>query len=133
MKTSTSLQVGQIYTRQELQELFNITDATIRTGVFRPKGHDSVWLFVTEQKATGQTQYTDHLEDSILHWDGQTSGRTDRLIIEHKKQGLELLIFYRKHRAEHPGYGFCYEGTFEYVSHSGGQPSHFILKRVSSS
>jgi hypothetical protein len=50
MKTSESLVDGAIYTRSELREMFNIRDATINTGIFRPKGHDSVWLFVTEKK-----------------------------------------------------------------------------------
>ena len=50
MKTSEKLEIGQIYTRNQLRFLFNIEDATINTGVFRPKGHDSVWLFVTLHK-----------------------------------------------------------------------------------
>ncbi|RME88331.1 MAG: hypothetical protein D6770_07190, partial [Anaerolineae bacterium] len=32
---------------------------------------------------------------------------------------------------EHPGAAFRYEGVFEYVSHHGANPTHFILQRVS--
>ena len=78
MRTSRSLVAGEIYTREELQEKFSIKDATIRPGVFRPKGHDSVWQFVTEEKTPGQTQYDDLLDKDILHWDGQKMGRTNR-------------------------------------------------------
>jgi 5-methylcytosine-specific restriction protein A len=131
MKTSESLVKGAIYTRSELRKMFGIRDATINTGTFRPKGHDSVWLFVTEKKTSDRTQYHDLLDNDILHWDGQTMGRTDHWIIEHKDQGLELLLFYRKSKTEHPGAGFRYEGPFEYVSHLGSHPTRFTLRRAS--
>ncbi len=44
VRTSDILTLGDIYCRAELREMFDISDATINTGVFRPKGHDSVWL-----------------------------------------------------------------------------------------
>jgi predicted HNH restriction endonuclease len=130
MKTSEHLKVGQIYTREELRGMFNITDATLNTGVFRPQGHDSVWLFVTLHKTPDRAQYSDFLDGDILQWDGQTSGRTDSLIINHKSQGLELLLFYRKQKYEYPKAAFRCEGSFEYVSHTGKNPTHFMLKRV---
>lgn len=132
MKTSESLTLGEIYTRNRLKEMFGIKDATINTGTFRPKGHDSVWLFVTEKKTSDRTQYYDRLDNDVLHWDGQTMGRTDHWIIGHKNQSLELLLFYRKSKTEHPGAGFRYEGPFEYVSHRGSHPTRFTLRRASS-
>lgn len=132
MKTSDVLQPGCVYTRRDLAERFGIIDATIRTGVFHPKGHDSVWLFVTEHKTVDRTQYTDKLNGNILRWDGQTMGRTDDLIIEHRVRGLELVLFYREEKDRYPGFGFRYEGVFEYVSHQGGKPAHFILQRSAS-
>jgi putative restriction endonuclease len=41
MNTSDHLETGQVYTRKQLPEMFGIVDATINTGVFRPKGHNS--------------------------------------------------------------------------------------------
>jgi len=42
----------------------------------------------------------------------------------------ELLVFYRTSKTEHSGAGFRYEGRFRYVSHTGAQPTHFVLERV---
>ena len=61
MRTSTHLKVGEVYTRADLRNAFQITDQTINNGVFRPKGHDSIWLFVTENKPSGMTEYRDQL------------------------------------------------------------------------
>lgn len=130
MQTSVHLRIGDVYTRSMLCEKFGIKDATINTGIFRPAGHMSVWLFVTENKTPDRTPYVDHLVGDILKWDGQTSGRKDDLIINHSEQGLELILFYRKEKYEFPGAAFKYEGPFEYVSHQGMKPTHFMLKRV---
>ncbi len=130
MKTSEELVPFRVYTREDLKSMFEIKNATINTGVFSPKGHDSIWLFVTEDKTADRVQYEDRLQRNTLYWEGQQQGRTDMIIIEHKQQGLELLFFYRKKKYEHKGAGFRFEGKFKYVSHSGGVPTQFILKRV---
>ncbi len=123
---SEALTVGELYSRKSLAKLFNITDATLNNGVFRPKGHSSIWLFVTKNKASNRTPYKDQLAGDVLHWQGQKAGRSDQMIIEHKKRGFELLVFYRT-EADEP---FRYEGLFEYVDHEGGQPTEFKLIRV---
>lgn len=125
MKTSAHLSAGAIYSRDDLRKQFSIADATINTGVFRPKGHDSIWLFVTEHKTSDRTNYQDRLEREGLFWQGQTGGRTDQLIIQHANTGLELLLFYRKKKLEFPKAGFRFAGVFEYSSHFGR--SHFVL------
>ena len=106
--TSERLTRGKIYSRASLSSLFGIRDATIRTGVFRPRGTASVWLFVTERKPNDRTPYLDRLEGDMLHWQGQMAGRTDAWIIEHDARGLEILVFYRESKNEYPGYGFRY-------------------------
>lgn len=128
--TSGELHEGEVYTRDALRQQFNITDATINTGIFQPAGYDSIWLFVTERKASDMTDYQDLLDGDILYWDGQTSGRKDALIVEHERRGLELLVFYRLSKQQYPGAGFMYEGRFRYVSHSGAEPTHFVLRRI---
>lgn len=132
LRTSSRLTPGAVYTREDLKARFGIQDATINTGVFRPKGHMSVWLFVTENKPTDRTQYKDLLDGDTLYWQGQTSGRTDRQIIDHRDRGLELVLFYRREKYEHPGAGFTYVGNFEYVRHAGGRPTSFVLQRIGS-
>lgn len=135
MRTSSLLVEGQVYSRRELADMFQITDATLRNGVFHPKGHDSVWLFVTEKKGPEDTPYRDMLAGDTLWWDGQAAGGTDRWIIEHEARGLELILFYRHSKSEYPDSGFLYEGRFRYESHIPGRrdervPSKFVLKRV---
>jgi putative restriction endonuclease len=127
---SSVLQVGAAYTREQLRELFGITDATLNTGLFQPRGYSSLWIFLTEQKTPDRTQYEDHLDGDTLYFQGQTQGRKDDLLINHKEQVLELLVFYRKEKYEYPGAGFRYEGPFRYLSHKGERPSSFVLRRI---
>ena len=129
MFTSEQLTEGNIYTRDQLQRMFDTRDATIKTGVFQPSGHQSIWLFVNENSKQDSTQYKNLLQEDTLDWDGQYEGRTDQLIIEHEKRGLELLVFYRKRKRAN---GFRYEGQFRYVSHTSSKPTHFVLQRVTS-
>lgn len=129
MFSSHLLEEGSIYTREDLKRKFKIKDATLNTGIFKPSGHKSIWLFITENKTSDRTQYVDKLDGETLYWDGQTSGRKDKLIIEHYAEGLELLVFYRKKKYEFAGAGFRFEGRFRYVSHSGSQPTRFVLQR----
>ncbi|MFK3773385.1 HNH endonuclease [Pseudomonas sp. NPDC089406] len=126
---SNQLKPGMVYTRNDLSTLFDIKDATLKNGIFHPKGFDSVWLFITEHKTSDRTQYTDSLSDNTLHMQGQRLGRTDNLILDHRQLGLELLLFYRRRKYEHPHAGFRYEGTFDYQSHFGSLPTSFTLTR----
>ncbi len=128
--TSDRLQRGEIYTRDDLKQTFNIADQTLYTGIFRPAGTDSIWIFVTERKSGDMTEYTDVLNEDTLYWDRQLSGRNDQKIIEHERNGLELLVFYRAKKLEFPGAGFRYEGRFRYTAHTGANPTHFTLQRL---
>ncbi len=126
--TSDWLVDGEVYTRDELKTLIETEDSTINTGVFRPRGTASIWLFVTKDKPADRTQYLDEYTDGLLHWQGQTQGRTDDAIIHHRARGDELVVFYRDRKYEHALAGFRCLGTFDYLSHSGGKPTHFILR-----
>jgi len=130
--TSQYLEAGKVYTRAELQELFGITAASIRNGIFKPKAFDSVWIFVTEQKTADRTPYDDALTGNLLEMDGQTQGGTDHYLEEHVERGLELVVFHRRNRSEHPRYGFTYEGRFLYQNHEGSNPTKFTLRREAS-
>jgi hypothetical protein len=126
----TALMRGNIYTRNDLRELFEIRDATLNNGVFHFRERREVWLFVTENKQADREQYVDKLVGDSLYWQGQRMGRTDSLIIDHKRTGENLLVFYRRAKYEFEGAGFKYEGVFEYVSHSGSRPTSFVLRRA---
>ena len=110
--------------------MFDIRDASLNTGVFKPKFDNSIWLFITEKKTEDQTQYSDLLDGDQLEWDGQMSGRSDKLIRTHKSHDLNLMVFYRKKKRQFNDSSFIYEGPFEYVSDRGSNPTHFTLKRV---
>jgi putative restriction endonuclease len=130
MFTSERLKLNEVYTRSELKEKFRIKDATINNGIFRPGGHNSIWLFVTKEKTNDRTQYLNELKTNDLFMDGQTAGRSDKSLIEHDRSGLEIILFYRESKNEHPGAGFRYEGRFKYVTHQGVRPAHFHFRRV---
>jgi len=66
MRTSQELSVGSVYTRDQLKDQFEIIDSTINNGIFRPKGHASIWLFVTRNKTSDRTQYHDELDGDTL-------------------------------------------------------------------
>ena len=119
-----------IYTRNDLRELFEIRDATLNNGVFYFRERREVWLFITENKPADREQYVDKLVGDRLYWQGQRMGRTDALIIDHNRAGDSLHIFYRRAKYEFEGAGFRYEGIFEYVSHSGSRPTNFVLRRA---
>jgi len=130
---SQQLHAGNVYTRDDLRNLFHISASSINNGIFKPAAFDSVWIFVTEHKTADRTQYKDALIDDVLHMEGQLKGGTDHLIKEHVQRGLELLLFYRKKKYEHLGAGFRYEGRFRYQSHEGSGPTKFTLRRENSS
>ncbi|MGA9723825.1 MAG: hypothetical protein WBQ86_15310 [Candidatus Binatus sp.] len=87
-----------------------------------------MWLFVTRKKAANQPKYVDNLQGEKLHWQGQASGKSDLIIIEHEKRDLELLLFYREESKQYADAGFRYLGPVEYVAHNPGHPSSFTLR-----
>lgn len=129
---SQRLETGKVYTRNDLRNLFEITASSINNGIFKPATLDSVLIFVTEHKTADRTPYEDALVDDVLHMEGQLKGGTDHLIKEHIERGLELLLFYRKKKYEHPGAGFTYEGRFLHHAYEESGPTKFTLHRESS-
>jgi 5-methylcytosine-specific restriction protein A len=130
-KTSDSLVLNSVYSREDLKEQFKITDASIKNGIFKPKDFDSVWLFITEEKTPDRTQYKDYFDGLTLQFEGQTMKRTDDLIFNSEIDGNEILVFYRKKKNEFSNYGFQYLGRFLYYSFITGEkplePTKFIL------
>lgn len=127
MKTSHSLNLLSLYSRNDLKKLFEIKDATINNGIFKPKDHSSIWLFVTKNKTPDRTEYYDDFDGQILIFEGQTTGRTDKLILDHEKQNNEIILFYRDKKGEHANYAFKYLGRFQYISYKKDNPKRFTL------
>jgi 5-methylcytosine-specific restriction enzyme A len=130
-RSSDALELKRVYSREELKEQFNITDATINNGIFKPKEFSSIWLFITEEKTPDRTQYKDYFDGQVLHFEGQEKKKTDHLLFNHEIDGNEILVFYRKKKNEFPNYGFRYLGQFSYYSHTPSEsplgPTRFIL------
>lgn len=118
------------YSRKELKEQFGISDATIFTGIFQPKGYSSIWLFVTEEKTADRTAYNDFFDGQTLNFEGQLSGRTDNKIINYITDGNDLLVFFRKKKDQYPNYAFVFLGRFQYVNHEGNNPKRFVLQSL---
>jgi putative restriction endonuclease len=126
MKSSDHLIPGTIYTRQDLREKFKTNDATLNTGIFRPKDHNSIWLLITADN----NEYRNSYDGENLSIDGQNKGLKDKILIDHEKNGDEVLLFFRKTKTEHPAGGYRYEGRFKYLSHTATKPAHFHFQRV---
>lgn len=107
---------------------FSITDSNIYNGIFHLQTHNSIWLFVEEKAITGVIPYN-LLSGDLLLWQGQNAGRTDKLVINHERDGREVLVFYKRKKNEYPNSGLRYEGSFNYVTHSGNLPASFVLSR----
>lgn len=88
-RTSEQLDPGELYSRNRLRDTFEITDRNLFTGIFRPEGHNSVWLFITEEKTPDRTPYRDELVGNDLYMEGQLAGRTDDLLINRVERDLE--------------------------------------------
>lgn len=116
VKTSEHLVIGGLYNRERLKRMFGITDAALYNGIFKPSGHDSVWIFLTGEKQADRTPYKDRIEGEYVYFDGQLSGKTDGLIIDSRATGYELLLFYRPSKyayGKEAGAAFRYYGPVE--------------------
>lgn len=69
IRSSDALVILGLYSRKELKVQFDITDATVFTGIFQPKGHASIWLFVTEEKTSDRTAYADSFDNQVLNFE----------------------------------------------------------------
>lgn len=127
---SSLLSEGGVYTRTKLGELMGYGEKALQRGLFTPRRFSSVFIFITKNKSKDMTQYEDDLDGDDLHFDSETAGQLDFKVIQQKKLGLELLLFYREHKSEHPHGGFRFVGRFDYVSHIPGEPNRFHLRRV---
>lgn len=109
-KASELLDMGLANTRKKLAELLGTKDATLYTGIFQPKGFDSILVFVTEEKQADRPQYRDRFSGDDLEMDSQPKGRYNSKLIDHEALGLEILLFHRKRKDELPEYAFRYRG-----------------------
>ena len=132
MRTSDSLVIGESYSRARLGEMFGLAPIAFQRGVFKPKDHASVWVFVTEEAGDGVDPRGSVLRGDVLHWGGVSGGRSEALVLEHAARGLELVLFHRRNAAQYPDRGFRYEGAFAYdpAAADAEAPTRFVLRRI---
>ena len=121
------LNIGDEYERPQLAEHWGYASHhAISRGVITPKGTRYIILFVTKEKQTFLPQYQDSIENDILRWEGEEKHGSDARIINAKKNGDEIHLFYRE-RHHSP---FTYLGPITLLNYEQrtGAPSSFIFR-----
>ena len=120
--------VGSSHSRPELARIWGYSSyQALARGVVTPKEDNKIILFVTFDKPEYSKQYKDELKGGILHWEGPTDHFAEDRMINAKRPGDQIHVFYRERHHS----AFIYEGKFSiftYTLHS-NKPSLFILKR----
>jgi len=117
-RSSSSLELLKTYSREELKDTFQITDAIIRNGIHVPNDTSSVWLFVTEGRSPDGISFRNHFDGQVLQLEGQFKGKIGGLITNHESEGNEIVVLYRRKKRDP---GFRYVGRFSYYAHTPGQ------------
>lgn len=72
----TILEIEHTYTTDDLSTIIGVDPVSMqRKGVITRKDSNLLIILVTLQKRSDATPYNDHLDGSVLHWEGQTRGK----------------------------------------------------------
>jgi putative restriction endonuclease len=92
----TPLEFGQSYERKFLANLWGYKGhQALDRGVVTPVGTNYVILFVTKIKERTSTQYNDYIDGEMLFWEGENGHIADQRLVDAKKKGDEIHLFYR--------------------------------------
>jgi len=122
-----SLQFGQSYERPFLAKLWGYQSFhAISKGVITPAGTNFIIFFVTKDKQEALTQYNDYIDGNMLFWEGEEKHSSDKRVIEAKKNGDEIQLFYRE--VHHTS--FVYFGKISLTDYqlSENAPSEFVFR-----
>ena len=120
--------VGNSYSRPELAKIWGYSGyQALARGVVTPKGDNKIVLFVTINKPEYIEQYKDEFKDGVLLWEGPTDHFAEGRMVDSKRTGDEIHVFYR----EHHHLDFLYDGKFivDNYTLNANKPSKFTLKR----
>lgn len=119
-----SIKIGNCYDRPELATLWGYESFhAISKGVVTPKNSKYIVLFVTKIKQESLTDYNDFIQGDILFWEGEEKHSSDLRIINARKNGDEIHLFFREmHHTP-----FIYFGEIFLSSHNAltSKPSEF--------
>lgn len=93
------LEVGLGYQRKDLVQLWGLGGyQAISRGVFTPKGENQIFLFVTRDRESWMTAYSNFLDGDLLFWDGERGHANDRRIAGASLMSDDVFLFYRDAR-----------------------------------
>lgn len=121
------IKLFQQYTRPQLAKMWGYSGyEALSRGVITPSGTNIIILFITKEKQSSFTQYTDHLEENTLFIEGETNHTSDNRLINVKVNGDQVHLFYRE-RHHQP---FIYYGRIELQNFEikKGAPSLFTFQ-----
>lgn len=101
------LVIGRKYDRNTLADLWGYKGPqAIARGVVTPAGKTEIYLFVTKEKPADATQYNDFIDSDLLFWEGEKKHGSDPAIINARRSGKKIFLFYReRHRSDFEYYG----------------------------
>ncbi len=123
----TNVKVGYYYSRKTLAVLWNYrAHQALSRGVVTPANTKIIILFVTMEKQTSLTQYTDYVSDEYLYWEGEEKGGNNQRLINSATNNDVIHLFYRhRHHQDFQYRGIVSLESFIPVE---GSPFQFIFK-----
>lgn len=71
-----NLEIEHAYTTEQLAGLLQVHPTSMRAkGVITKAGEDLLIIFITLHKRSDATPYLDHLDGTVLHWEGQLKNK----------------------------------------------------------
>ena len=100
-----TLVIEDTYTSNDLAKIIQVDPTSmLRKGVITKAGSNLLIIFITLEKRTDSTPYKDHLDGTVLHWEGQTRGKHAE---KYMSEGThEVFVFIR----EQPRTPYTYYG-----------------------
>lgn len=127
--TFAPVRLHHTYSRNTLAELWGYAGyQALARGVVTPRDSKLIILFVTREKQESAEQYEDHLDGSLLHWEGPTDHFAEDRIANSPRSGEEVHLFYRdRHHSD-----FTYYGRLqpEQITRHTDRPSRFVFRLI---
>jgi hypothetical protein len=122
-----SLEFGQPYERPFLAKLWGYQSFhAISKGVITPAGTNYIIFFVTKDKQDSLTQYNDYIDGDMLFWEGEEKHSSDKRVLEARKNGDKIHLFYRE--VHHTPFVYFGEILLTDYQLRENAPSEFVFK-----
>lgn len=122
-----SLVVGERYDRPFLVRLLGYkTFHAISRGIVTPANSKIVILFITKENQDVLPDYSNYIENNLVHMDGETNHFHDRRILYAEENNEKIYLFYRERHHS----SFVFYGEVELIKYEINKtvPSKFIFR-----